>query len=96
METNAVSRIDRTRKVHSQDIFVYSKSMDRDIDTYYKDCVEDYETLAQRIRDGVIEQLNLKSMAYEDKNHIPLVANFTRVNGWCGVCDNLRTFCLDS
>lgn len=83
METIAVSRIDRTRKVLSQDTFVYSKSMDRDIDTYYKDCVEDYETLAQHIRDGVIEQLNLKSMAYEDKNAYSLVTHthdYTKVS----------------
>lgn len=75
MESHKVSNINRTRNILSSDIFVYSKSLNQDADTYFKDCVEDYGTLATRIKDGAVEKLGLKSMAYEDKNDYSLVTH---------------------
>lgn len=75
MESHKVSNINRTRNILSSDIFVYSKSLNRDLDSYFKDCVEDYGTLASRIKDGTVEKLGLKSMAYEDRNDYSLVTH---------------------
>lgn len=62
-----VSNIKLTSSILSTDILLYSKPFSETDQTYYKDCVVNDEQLAENIKDGVLEKLNLKSMAYEDK-----------------------------
>lgn len=66
--TKKVSEIDIIEKSLSTDILLYSRPYSETDQTYYKDCVVDNQSLATVLTEGALRKLNLKSMAYEDKD----------------------------